>query len=134
MVVVITSSFVLPLPVQGMKICRRILDLDQRMPPITRSGGFHKAEESMTETSGNRNPGRDSQEHKAVGGGKKRRFIVICTRKKKRGEKCQRCQISGQPREGVGMNVKEFSEQSCNGCCVDQEVAILHLLERTSHF
>ena len=29
--------------------------------------------------------------------------------------------------------VKEFSEQSCNGCCINQEVAIVHLLERTSH-
>ena len=49
MVMIITSSFVLPLPVQGIKICRRILDLDQRMPPVTRSGRFHKAEKSMTE-------------------------------------------------------------------------------------
>jgi hypothetical protein len=90
----------------------------------------------MTEKSGNRNPGkRDSQEHKAVDGGKKRRFIVSCARKKRRGERCQRCQISGQAREGVGMNMsKNFPEQSCNGCCVNQEVAILHLLERTSHF
>ena len=42
------------------------------MPPITRPDGFHKGEESMTEKSGNRNPGRiDSQEHKAVDRGKK---------------------------------------------------------------
>ena len=67
----------------------------------------------MTEKSGNRNPGRrDSQEHKAVDGGKKRRFIVSCARKKRRGEKCQRCQISGQPREGVGMNMSKNSPSS----------------------
>jgi hypothetical protein len=29
---------------------------------------------------------------------------------------------------------KESSEQLCNGCCVNPEVAIVHLLERTSHF
>jgi hypothetical protein len=50
----------------------------------------------MTEKSGNRNPGRrDSQEHKAVDGGKKRRFVVSFARKKRRGEKCQWCHISG---------------------------------------
>jgi hypothetical protein len=94
--VVITSLFVLSLLVQGIKICRRILDLDQKMPSTTRSDGFHKVEESMTEKSGNRNPGRrDSQEHKAVDGGKKRRFVVSFARKKRRGEKCQWCHISG---------------------------------------
>jgi hypothetical protein len=67
----------------------------------------------MTEKPGNRNPGRgDSQEHKAVDGGKKRRFIVSCARKKRQGEKCQRCQISGQPREGVGMNMSKKSPRS----------------------
>jgi hypothetical protein len=30
--------------------------------------------------------------------------------------------------------VKEFSEKSYNGCCVNPEVAIAHLPERTSHF
>jgi len=129
-------NFLIRLASAGLRFVGEFFDLDQRMPPVTRSDGFHKVEESMTEKSGNRNPGRrDLQEHNAVDGGKKRRFIVSCARKNRRGERCQGCQISGQAREGVGMNMsKNFPEQSCNGCCVNQEVAILHLLERTSHF
>jgi hypothetical protein len=111
--VVITSSLVLPVPVQGIKISQGILDLDQRMPPTTQFDEFHKAEESMTERSGSRNPGkRDSQEHKAADGGKKRRFIVSRARKKRRGEKCQRRQISSQPREDVGVNMSKNSPSS----------------------
>ena len=53
----------LPVPVQGIKISRRILDLDQKMPSTTQSDGFHKAEESMTEKSGN----KESREERFTG-------------------------------------------------------------------
>lgn len=75
----------MPLPVQGIKICQGILDLDQRCRPPLDVVGFTKAEECMTEKSGNRNLGRrDSEEHKTVDGGKKRRFVVSCARKMRR--------------------------------------------------
>src|SRR5437660_12158400 len=85
----------------------------------------------MTEKSGNRNLGRrDSQEHKTVDGGKKRRFVVSRARKTRRGEKYQRCHHQrSADRTSWDEYVKEFSEQSCNGCCVNPKAAIVHLVE-----
>ena len=43
-----TSIFVVILPVQEIKICRRIFNLDQQVSPTTRSAGYYEADESVT--------------------------------------------------------------------------------------
>jgi hypothetical protein len=61
-----------------------LISIKRCRPPLD-VVGFTKAEECMTEKSGNRNLGRrDSEEHKTVDGGKKRRFVVSCARKMRR--------------------------------------------------